>query len=59
MVIDLQTLVVIAVPTVTVVVWLVRLEGRLNVESARISSVAEDVRYIRRRIDDALNGRHE
>jgi hypothetical protein len=43
---------------VCVVVWLVRLEGRVNTHSTELSSVKDDLRYIRDRIDRALNGRH-
>lgn len=47
---------VLAVPAVGVIVWLVRLEGRINAHDLILSSLREDVRYIRDRIDRALNG---
>lgn len=47
------------------VVWLIRLEGRVNTNESKHDSLkenhdllADDVRYIRARIDQALNGRH-
>lgn len=42
---------------VVVIVWLIRLEGRLNTQVALHEKLAEDVSYVRRRIDAALNGR--
>ena len=39
------------------VVWLVRLEGRVNVNEALQKALKADVEYIRERIDAALNGR--
>jgi sensor domain CHASE-containing protein len=40
-----------------VVVWLIRLEGRVNTQAALHDRLSEDVSYIRERIDAALNGR--
>lgn len=37
-------------------VWLIRLEGRVNLQEALHRSLSEDVKYIRERIDRALNG---
>lgn len=45
-----------AVPVVGVVVWLIRLEGRVNTQSELHKALKEDVSYIRERIDRALNG---
>jgi len=42
---------------VGVVVWLIRLEGRLNTQVALHKNLADDVAYIRSRIDAALNSR--
>lgn len=42
---------------VGVVIWLIRLEGRVNMQSALQDRLSADVAYIRARIDDALNGR--
>jgi hypothetical protein len=47
---------VIAAPLVTFVIWLLRLEGRINVHEANICTIQEDLRYIRGRIDEAING---
>ena len=56
---ELQTIMGIAAPTVTVIVWLLRLEGRVNTHQALHEKLASDVQYIRERIDRALNGRHD
>jgi hypothetical protein len=56
---DPQTVVAIVVPTVTVIVWLVKQEGRISSHDREIGDVKGDVRYIRERIDRALNGKHE
>lgn len=53
---DTQTIIAVAVPAVTVGVWLIRLEGRINVQAALHAEMKEDVAYIRQRIDRALNG---
>ena len=37
-------------------VWLIRLEGRINTHDALQDKLASDVTYIRSRIDKALNG---
>lgn len=54
----------VAVSFVGAVVWLIRLEGRVNTNEALHETLKEnhdelkgDVRYIRERIDRALNGR--
>ncbi len=54
---DAQTVVVAIV--VPAVVWLIRLEGRVNVQSELQKKLTEDVTYIRARIDRALNGHNE
>lgn len=38
------------------IVWLVRLEGRVNTAERLHADLKEDVTYIRDRIDRALNG---
>lgn len=53
---DPQTLIAAAVPAVTVIVWLVRLEGRINTNETVTRGLRDDVTYIRNRIDLALNG---
>jgi hypothetical protein len=42
---------------VAVIVWLIRLEGRVNTQAALHERLQTDVAYIRDRIDAALNGR--
>jgi hypothetical protein len=48
----------IAVGTLAVgaLVWLIRLEGRVNLNERLTTDLSEDVKYIRDRIDLALNG---
>jgi hypothetical protein len=43
---------------VAAVVWLVRLEGRINGHDDQIRAAREDLTYIRNRIDRAINGKH-
>jgi hypothetical protein len=38
------------------VVWLVRLEGRINGHDTEFRQMREDVTYIRQRIDKAIEG---
>lgn len=45
-----------AVPLILAGIWLLRLEGRINVHQALHEKLSEDVEYIRERIDRALNG---
>ena len=56
---DAQVAVAVGTPAVLFVVWLIRLEGRVNTQQVQHAELREDVRYIRSRIDHALNGRHE
>lgn len=53
---DLTDLVTLGVPALAVVVWLIRLEGRINVQGVLHTEMKEDIAYIRQRIDRALNG---
>lgn len=53
---DAQTAVAVGVPVIGFIVWLVRLEGRINTGEVVTKSIREDVTYIRDRIDRALNG---
>ena len=56
---DAQTVSVAAtvgVPLVLCGVWLIRLEGRINVQQALHNELREDLKYIRGRIDKAING---
>jgi hypothetical protein len=59
MTIEPQTFVAVAVPAVGVLVWLVRLEGRIDKNESVTSALRADVTYIRDRIDAALNGHHD
>jgi hypothetical protein len=45
-----------AVPVVGVIVWLIRLEGRINLQDARYEEIKDSLVYIRDRLDRALNG---
>lgn len=50
------TVVVVGIPAVGGLVWLIRLEGRVNTQDVLHQEMKEDVQYIRQRIDAALNG---
>jgi sensor domain CHASE-containing protein len=52
-------LVTVVLPAVAVIVWLIRLEGRVNTQEALQERVVADITYIRSRIDTALNGHHK
>lgn len=43
-----------ALPTISFVVWLVRLEGRVNAHDETVKDLKSDLHYIRTRIDEAL-----
>lgn len=49
----------VVAPAIAFAVWLVRIEGRVNGHDRELGDVKEDVRYIRDRIDRALNGKHD
>jgi len=51
---ELQNALAVGIPALTVVVWLLRLEGRVNTQDAMQRQLSEDVKYIRNRIDRAL-----
>jgi hypothetical protein len=51
MTIEIGTLVTVAVPTVGAIVWLVRLEGRINVADARHEDIVDRLERIERKID--------
>lgn len=57
MTLDPTTAVAIVVPTVTALVWLIRLEGRVNTGEVVTRRLQEDVTYIRERIDEAIERR--
>lgn len=46
----------VGVPILGGVIWLIRLEGRVNTHQALHDALKDDVQYIRERIDRALNG---
>ncbi len=63
--IDTAVLTTLSLSGLGAVVWLIRLEGRVNTGESKHANLQErhdelhaDVRYIRQRIDQALNGRH-
>lgn len=51
-------IIALVIPAVGVLVWLVRLEGRVNTNEALQKTVLAEVLYIRQRIDRALNSHH-
>lgn len=53
---DPQTAVAIGLPIIGGLVWLIRLEGRINLNERLTNGLIDDVRYIRERIDAALSG---
>jgi hypothetical protein len=60
---ELSSVVTIVVPALGGIVWLLRLEGRINAHdlehrehARRYAEMREDLAYIRQRIDKALNG---
>lgn len=53
---DLSTFLAVAVPLVGVVVWMVRLEGRINVHDARYGDILRQLVRIETKLD-RMNGR--
>lgn len=53
--IDLNTLVAVGIPMFGGLIWLLRLEGRVNLNEAIVKGIKGDVEYIRERIDTALD----
>ena len=51
-----ETVMVAVGPVLGFVVWLIRLEGRINLQEARYAEIKESLTYIRERLDRALNG---
>lgn len=49
-----STAIAIVVPSVTALVWLIRLEGRINTHDVIASELRKDITYIRSRIDQAI-----
>lgn len=58
MTIDMGTLVAIGLPCIGGIVWLVRLEGRINVADSRHSDIIHRLVRIENKIDQG-NGHHE
>jgi hypothetical protein len=56
---DAQTLMAIVVPAVSALAWLMTIHGRVGGHDRELHDVKSDIRYIRERIDRALNGKHE
>jgi hypothetical protein len=54
---DIQTRITLAAMTVGAIVWLVRLEGRVNGHDDLIRIIRSDLDYIRGRIDMAIRRR--
>lgn len=54
--ITVQSVIAVLVPIAGLGAWLIRLEGRINVLEALHVKMAEDLAYIRARIDRTLNG---
>lgn len=52
------TAIAVIVPSVTALVWLLRLEGRVNTTETVTKGLREDVTYIRDRIDAAIGVSH-
>jgi hypothetical protein len=52
---DVQILMSVGVPALGVVVWLLRLEGRIGTVEAMQKKIGDDVEYIRNRVDEALS----
>lgn len=44
----------IVLPVLGAIIWLIRLEGRVNTSEKRFDDLKDDVKYIRERIDNAL-----
>lgn len=57
MTIDLSTVIAIALPAVGAIVWLIRLEGRVNVEDARYEDIIGRLERIEAKLDRS-NRRH-
>lgn len=54
MTLDVQTVVAIAVPTLGAVVWLLRLEGRLNLNESRTDDLHNDIVEIKKDVKELL-----
>lgn len=47
----------LAIGAILAIVWLVRLEGRVNTADTRFKDLKDDVTYIRDRIDEFISQR--
>ncbi len=52
----METWIAVGSLAVGALVWLIRLEGRVNLNERLTTDLSQDVKYIRDRIDQALNG---
>lgn len=52
---DLSAAVLVGVPLATALAWLVTLHSRVRGHAEQLAEVKTDLRYIRERIDRALN----
>jgi hypothetical protein len=52
---DLTAAVIVGVPLATAMAWLVTLHSRVRAHTEQLFEVKADLRYIRERIDRALN----
>lgn len=59
MTIDTQTAVALGLPIIGGLVWLIRLEGKVQLNQRLTEDLIDDVKYIRSRIDAAINGHHD
>lgn len=57
MALSIEVIAAVVVPIVLGLSWLLRLEGRINLQDARYAEIKESLSYIRERLDRALNGR--
>ena len=57
MTIDAGAVLAAGAMVIGVVVWLVRLEGKIQTQAELHQQLRDDVSYIRERIDAALNGK--
>jgi len=56
---DVNVALSVGLPAIGALVWLIRLEGRVNTNEAIQHEIRDDVRYLRERIDRALNGKKD
>ena len=49
-------IIALGAPAAAVLIWLIRLEGHVNTQDAQYQQMRDDLKYVRERIDTALNG---